>query len=193
MPTPHLPSIFRRVAAGAALLACLLPLSAKDKPEVLLDFTQVSRDPDGKVYRCFEYAWNEWSKKIIDLPGKGALIQAPSGKGQLGEGKTMLKLHKTPNIEIHYLIGNANKAGSFNFKLIDKDGTEWSWPVPLNGLARGIDQRLRLDLTKPGSEGKPGKNPGLDLAHLANWEFMGDYGAAPIEVLLIRVYGLKSP
>lgn len=192
MPTPHFRSSLRRAAAGAAFLACLLPLSAKEKPEVLLDFTQVSRDPDGKVYRCFEYAWGTWNKKIIDLPGKGTLIQAPNGKGQLGENKTMLKLHKTPTIEINYLIGNANKAGSFNFKLIDKDGTEWTWPVPVNGLAQGVDQRLRLDLTKPGNEAKPGKTAGMDLAHLANWEFIGDYGGAPIEVLLIRVVGLKQ-
>ncbi|MFZ5496928.1 MAG: hypothetical protein ACOZE5_16540 [Verrucomicrobiota bacterium] len=176
-------------------ILCLLSLSAaaSAKEEVLLDFRHVSRDPgpNGKVYRCYEYAWNDWNRKIIDLAGKGALIQAPSGKGNLGESKTMLKLHKTPDIEIHYLIGNANKAGGLNFKLIDKDGTEWTWPVPLSGLARGIEQRLRLDLTKPGNETKPGTKPGLDLARLSTWEFIGDWGAAGVEVLLIKVVGLK--
>jgi|GEM_PF-1074955 len=175
-----------RLLAAAFLLALAPVLPARE--EVLLDFTHVSRDgPSGPVIRCYTYAWNDWNKKIMDLPGKGALIQAPSGKGNLGEDKTMLKLNKTPEIEIQYLVGNANQAGTLNFKLVDKDGTEWTWPIPLNGLARGTLQRLRLDLTKPGNEVKPGKTAGLNLAKLDVWEVIGDWGGARVEVLLIKV------
>ncbi|RXK56132.1 hypothetical protein ESB00_09735 [Oleiharenicola lentus] len=191
MTPPRLIPLIRSLSLGAVLLLPVAAFAAKE--EVLLDFKRISRDgPEGPVYRCYEYAWNDWNKKIIDLPGKGALIQASSGKGNLGESKTMLKLHKTPIIEIDYVIGNANQAGSLNFKLIDKDGTEWSWPIPLSGLARGADQRLRIDLTKPGTEAKAGKTPGMDLAKLHTWEIIGDWGAAKVEVLLVRVVGFKS-
>lgn len=191
MKAPRFLASLRSATRLAALLLPVLTYAAKS--EVLLDFKHISRDgPEGPVYRCYEYAWNDWNKKIIDLPGKGALIQAPSGKGNLGENKTMLKLHKTPVIEIDYIIGNANQAGSLNFKLIDKDGTEWTWPIPLSGLARGTDQKLRLDLTKPGTESKPGKTAGLDLAKINTWEIIGDWGAAKVEVLLVQVVGIKS-
>lgn len=176
-------------AAGALLLSALL--SAKE--EVLLDFADVNRDPDGKIYKCYQYSFGDWGgKKVIDLKGRGTLIQAPGGKGGLGENKTLLQLHKTPTIEIVYVIGNANQAGGINFGLTDKDGTERSWPIPLSGLAKGAQQRLRLDLTAGGSEQKPGKKPGLDLKRLDTWQVRGDWGGAMVEVLLVRVVGLAK-
>lgn len=183
---------FRRAVLFAAFAALLLPtLPAKE--EVLLDFTEVRRDPDKRIYKCYEYSFGDWgNKKVIDLPGKGALIQAPGGKGGLGENKTLLKLNKFQVLEVTYIIGNANQAGTINFGVTDKDGTEQSWSIPLAGLAKGADQRFRFDLTKPSAEPKPGKTPGLDLAHLDSWQVRGDWGAAKVEVLVVRISGIKK-
>lgn len=159
----------------------------------MLDFTRVNRDPDGKTYKCYQFAYGDWgSGKVIDLKGRGALIQAPGGKGGLGENKTLLQLHKTPVIDIVYLIGNANQAGSLNFSLTDKDGTEQSWQIPVAGLAKGTEQRLRLDLATAGSQQKPGKTPGMDLKRLDSWQVRGDWTGSGVEVLLIKVVAQKK-
>lgn len=168
----------------------LLPMATVlAKEEVHLDFTHITRDgPSGPVYRAYQYTFGDWGNgKVIDLKGRGALVQAPGGKGGLGENKTMLKLQKTPVVDILFVVGNANKADAINFSLTDRDGTEQSWSVPLAGLARGADQRLRLDLTQPGTEQKPGKTPGLNLAKLDTWQFRGDWSTSPVEVLLVKV------
>lgn len=177
----------------SAAAALLLAASVQAKEEVLLDFTRVTRDsPNGPIMKCYQYTFGDWGGgKVIDLKGRGALVQAPGGKGGLGENKTMLQLHKTPTIEIVYLIGNANQTGALNFSLTDRDGTEQSWQIPITGLAKGVEQRLRLDLTKPGSEQKPGKTPGLDLKKLETWQIRGDWGGAKVEVLLIKVTAPK--
>lgn len=191
MRNPGVTPTHRVAAACATLLLSALTLSAKE--DVLLDFTHVRRDPDGTTYKCYQYTFGDWGNgKVIDLRGRGALIQAPGGKGGMGEGRTMLKLKKTPVIDILYLIGNANQANAIGFSLTDKDGTEQSWSIPLTGLAKGVDQRLRLDLTKPGSETKPGKTPGLDLGRLESWQIRGDWGASPVEVLVMKIVTEKK-
>jgi hypothetical protein len=183
-------SRLRLAAACAALLLSSLTLSAKD--EVLLDFTEINRDPDGTIFKCYQYTFGDWGGgKVIDLRGRGALIQAAGGKGGLGENKTLLKLKKTPVVHLYYVIGNANQAGAINFSLTDKDGTEQSWRVPLADLPKGTRQRLRLDLTTPGNEEKPGKTPGLDLNRLASWQIRGDWGSVPVEVLVEKLVAEK--
>jgi hypothetical protein len=184
----------RCMAAAAAFLTLSLSLPAKEKTELLLDFTRVSRDnPSSPPIKCYQFSYGDWGGgKVIDINGKGTLVQSKGGKGGLGENKTMLKLNKTPILEINYLIGNANQAGAINFSLTDRDGTEQNWSVPLTGLAKGIDQRFRIDLTKPSHEAKPGKTAGLDLAKLESWQVRGDWSAAPVEVLLLRVLAIKE-
>jgi hypothetical protein len=189
-PADLLPCL-RLVAACAALLVSPLTLSAKD--EVLLDFTHVNRDPDGTIFKCYQYTFGEWGGgKVIDLRGRGALIQAPGGKGGLGENKTMLKLKKNPVVHLHFVIGNANQANAINFSLTDKDGTEHNWPVSLAGLPKGTEQRLRLDLAAAGSEQKPGKTSGLDLGRLESWQIRGDWGSSPVEVLVMKLVAEKK-
>src|SRR5688500_10104584 len=51
-------------------------VAAEPKETVLIDFTSVKRDPDGKVFRVYEYAYGDWDKHIVDLRGRGTLIQA---------------------------------------------------------------------------------------------------------------------
>lgn len=178
------------LSAVAALWLAAVSVQAE---EVLLDFSHISRDPDGTMYKCYQYTYGAWGDgKVKDLKGRGALIQASSGQGGLGENKTMLKLRKTPVVELHYIIGNANQANIINFSLTDKDGTEQAWSVPLGGLTKGANQKLRLDLAAPGSEQKPGKTPGLDLNKLETWQIRGDWGTAPVEVLLVKLVGLKK-
>ncbi len=182
---------FRRCATFAAICLALIT-TASAKEEVLLDFSDINRDPDGKIWKCYQYSFGDWGdKKVIDLKGRGALVQAPSGKGGLGENKTLLRLDKTPQVDLRVVIGNANRASAISFGLTDKDGTEQTWQVPIANLPKGTDQRIRLDLTKPSSEQKPGTTPGMDLKRLATWQVRGDYTDPNVEVLLVQLIGHK--
>jgi len=173
-------------------LFLLLPAALAAKEEVLLDFKHFTHDPDGTEFKCYQYAYNEWGNgKVIDLKGKGALVKAPSGKGQLGEDSTSLRLDKTPQVDLCFVIGNGNQARAINFILIDKDGTDQAWQIPLGELPKGTDQKVRLDLTKAVDVRQPGKKPGLDLKHLETWQISGDYTDAKVEVLLIQLVGQK--
>lgn len=173
-------------------LLLLLPAALAAKEEVILDFKYTTRDPDGTIHKCYEYTFGDWGGgKVIDLRGKGALIKAPSGKGGMGENKTMVTFDKTPVVDLVLVIGNANQANALSFGLTDHDGTEQTWQIPLDGLPKGSPQILRLDLRKPSSEQKPGTTPGMDLKHLDTWQFRGDYTDPKVEVLLIQLIGQK--
>jgi len=182
----------RFILSARLVFLLLLPAALAAKEEVLLDFKHISRDPDGTLYKCYEYTFGDWgSGKVIDLRGKGALVQAPSGKGGLGENKTLVRFDKTPLVDLHFIIGNANQAKAISFGLTDKDGTEQTWQIPIDGLPPGTNQQVRLDLTKSSSEQKPGKTPGMDLKKILTWQVRGDYTDPKIEVLLIKLVGQK--
>lgn len=184
-----------RFAPLVRCLALLLLLSsalASAKEEEILDFKTVRRDPDKTIYKCYQYTYGDWGdKRVIDLRGRGALIQAPSGKGGLGENKTLVRFDKTPVVELILIIGNANSANAISFGLTDKDGTEQTWQIPLASLPKGIEQRIRLDLRTSSSEQKPGDKPGMDLRRLSSWQVRGDYTDLNVEVLLVQMVGLK--
>lgn len=181
----------RRLVWPALVLLMLAPLSAKE--EVHLDFSEVKRDsPSSPIIKCYQYSFGDWGNgKVIDLKGRGALVQAPTGKGGLGENKTMLRLDKTPQVDLEVIIGNANMATAISLGLTDRDGTEQTWQIPLEGRPPGTPQRIRLDLTTPSSEQKPGKTPGMDLKKLSVWQVRGDYSDRKVEVLLVRLIGQR--
>jgi hypothetical protein len=182
----------RLVLSARLALLLLLPPALAAKEEVLLDFKHVTRDPDRTVYKCYQYTFGDWgSRKVIDLLGRGALVQASSGKGGLGENKTLVRFDKTPVVDLHFIIGNANQAKAISFSLTDKDGTEQTWQIPLAGLPPGTDQRARLDLNKSSIEQKPGTTPGMDLRKILTWQVRGDYTDPKVEVLLIQLTGQK--
>lgn len=187
------PPRFRLFVRSLALLALLPAVLASAKEEIHLDFSEIKRDsPSSPLIKCYQYTFGDWGRgKVIDLKGRGALVQAPSGKGGLGENKTMLRLDKTPQVDLEVIIGNANQATAISLGLTDKDGTEQTWQVPLEGRSRGTEQRIRLDLTKPSSEEKPGKKAGMDLRRLSVWQVRGDYSDRDVEVLLVRLIGQK--
>lgn len=158
---------------------------------MLIDFADSRRDPDGKVFHAYEYAYQDWNKRVTDLRGRGVLVKAPSGKGGIGENRTMVKFDKTPQVELWIVIGNANKAKSMTFALTDRDGTENQWNLPFAGRATGQLLRYPIDLTKADGEQKPGKTAGLDLKKIASWQVRGDFTDPSIEVLLVKLTGAK--
>ena len=173
-------------------LLLLLPAALVAKEVELIDFRKIVRDPDGTTFKCYEYTFGDWDGgKVMNLQGRGVLVQAPSGKGGLGENKTGVRFDQTPLLDLYIVIGNANPAKAINFDLTDKDGTEQTWQIPLEGLPKGTDQHIRLDLTKPSSEQKPGKTPGMDLKKVMKWQIRGDYSDLKVEVLLVRLAGQK--
>ncbi len=180
----------RFILSACFALLLLLPAALVAKEEVLLDFKYVRRDPDGTTFKCYEYTYGDWGAgKVINLRDKGALIQAPSGKGGLGENKTLIRFDKTPLVDLHFIIGNANQAKAISFSLTDKDGTEQIWLIPIGSLPPGTNQHIRLDLTKSSSEQKPGKTPGIDLKKVLTWQVRGDYSDLKVEVLLVQLIG----
>jgi hypothetical protein len=182
---------FRLSLPGLALLLLLPATYAAAKEEVILEFKNVRRDPDGTVYKCYEYTFGDWENKVNHLRGRGTLIQAPGGKGGMGENKTMIRFDQTPLVDLIVVIGNANNAQVLNFGLTDRDGTEQTWQISLAGLPKGVEQRIRLDMTKPSSEQKPGTKPGMDLKKLSVWQLRGDYTDPNVEVLLVKLVGQK--
>jgi len=183
---------FRFVVSTRLALLLLLPAALAAKEEVVLDFKAFTRDPDGSTHKCYEYTFGDWGDgHVTDLRGKGALVRAGSGKGGLGENKTLVRLDKTPQVDLFFAIGNNNKATAISFGLTDKDGTEQTWQIPLAGLPVGTEQHVHLDLTKPSSEQQPGKKPGMDLKKLDTWQIRGDYTDPRVELLLLQLVGQK--
>lgn len=173
-------------------LLLLLPAALAAKEEVLLDFKNFSRDPDGTIYKCYAYTFQDWGNgKVHDVKGEGAWVKAASGRGGLGENKTMLRLDKTPLVDLILVIGNGNKATALSFGLTDKDGTEQTWQIPIGGLPKGSFQKVRLDLNQASSEQKPGKKPGMDLKKLETWQVRGDFTDPKVDVLLVQLVGQK--
>ena len=185
-------SISRFFHSVRLALLLLLPAALVAKEVDLLDFRNVRRDPDGTTFKCYEYTFGDWGGgKVINLRDRGALVQAPSGKGGLGENKTLVRFDQAPLVDLYFVIGNANLAKVINFSLTDKDGTEQTWQIPIDGLPKGANQHARLDLTKSSSEQKPGKTPGMDLKKVVTWQIRGDYSDLKVEVLLVRLAGQK--
>lgn len=189
-PNPMTTSRFILSVRLALLL--LLPTALVAKEVELINFKNAHRDPDGTTTKCYEYTFGDWDAgKVINLTGKGALVEAPSGKGGLGENKTGVEFGQTPLVDLYFVIGNANQAKAISFGLTDKDGTEQTWQIPLEGLPKGTSQHVRLDLTKCSSEQKPGRTPGMDLKKIVTWQVRGDYTDPKVEVLLVRLVGSK--
>jgi hypothetical protein len=187
----------RFILAGsllAALLSTLLSLplaAAPAKEEVLIDFTDVRRERDGTTTKNYEWASGDWEKHIIDMPRRGCLIQSPTGKGNLGENKTMVEFNKSTIATMVFVIGNANQAKAINLVLEDSDGTEQSWAISFEGLDKGKEYHFPLDLTKCTHENKPGTKPGLNLKKIASWNINGGWTEPNLEVLLIKLVAPK--
>lgn len=176
--------------AGIALTALMLagPLTAAPKPTILIDFTDSHREMNGTVSHEYDYTYGDWGDgHVVDLAGKGALVKAASGKGGMGENKTLVRFGRAAAVDFIYLIGNANKAASINFAITDDDGTEYQWSIPLAGKPTGQLLLQHVNLSKPDSTPNAGKISGLDLKHVASWQVRGDYQAPNVEVLLIKV------
>ena len=186
-----------RSVRGFAVVGLLcLPLIARDlhaasRPKTLIDFgsTRMIGDPTGSmtIARVFDYAWNDWQGDgLIDLRGKGTLIRSKTGKGNLGQEGTRIVFDRSPALEFQYVVGADNQAKSLTFKLVDQDGTEGTWTIPLEGRPRQQLSTVRFDLAKPDNV-KGGKKPGLDVKRIDKWEITGDWQDAPTEVLLVKL------
>jgi hypothetical protein len=176
---------------AAAVLAAGLAVSVHAADRVIIDFADYHRDPDGRTSKPYEYAYQDWNNRVTDLPGKGTVVKTPSGKGGLGENKPAEDFEGCTALNVVLVIGNGNAAKSLAFSLADKDGTEWAWNLPLEDKTRGAALSFHVDLSKPDTEQKPGKTPGINLKKLTSWQVRGDFTDAGVEVLLIKVTGGK--
>lgn len=186
MKTLRLASTIAVLAGGLAASHLSSPLQAAEV-ETLIDFTDSRRDPDGTVFHAYEFVWDTWNKHVLDLPRRGTLIQAPSGSGVMGENKTMVDFRDCHALHLHFVIGNQNSAQKLVFTLEDSDGTVQAWNIPLAGLPVGREVRQLIDPAKSDNEEKPGKKPGLNLKKISTWQIKGDWSAANVEVLLLRL------
>lgn len=193
----RLPRLLCRTACAlfvASSVNILPSLAAETKEEVLIDFTDSHRDPEsagGAVFHAYQYAFETWNRHVIDLPRRGVLVKAPSGKGGLGENDTSAEFKGMKALSFYFVIGNANAAEKISFTLEDNDGTVCNWTVKLAGQPPGRLIRLRMDPAKPDNTEKPGRKPGLDLKKVENWQVRGDWTEPNVEVLLVKVTGEK--
>jgi len=167
------------------------PVAAKDL--VVINFAYMPRNADGTHQRSYEYAFGDWekTKNVGELPEKGLIVNLVGSKGGVGENRG-LDFRKHSLARVTFLIGGRNKAESCGFSLVDSDGTDQNWEIPLKDKKRDSVLTVLLDLTKPTREDKPGKIPGLDLKKLKSWQIKGNYQDAPIEVMFIKVTAVSE-
>lgn len=158
------------------------------KDLVVIDFLYMPRNPDGTRERGYEYGFGDWDdkKRVGQFPDKGLIINLVGSKGGIGENRD-LDFRKHSKARVTYVIGNRNRADSFGFSLVDKDGTDQSWDISIKDQTAGVVLTRLLDLTSPARTDKPGKTPGLDLKKLKSWQFRGNYQDAPIEIMIMKV------
>lgn len=189
---------FMAAALAAVLISGVAPsflLAAGPKEDVVIDFTDIHKEievgQEPKIVRAYEFVYDTWNKHVMDLPKRGALIQAPTGKGGLGENKTAASFKNFKALEVEFVIGNANQTQAINFALVDTDGTEQSWTIQTTGKPTGLPIRQHIDLAKCDNEAKPGSKPGLNLKKIDSWQIRGNWQDPKVEILLIKVVGVK--
>lgn len=185
MKLPRCPSLL------ALMLLLVCPLSAAGSKDVtLVDFTYIARDPTtGQESRdkVFEYSFGDWDKgKARQIRDKGLLINHLGSSGGVGANKK-LNFHGATKARLLFIIGNGNEALAFSFSLVDKDGTDAQFSIPLAGQPRGQPLIVTVDLTHPTKVEKPGTTDGLDLTKLKSWQIKGDFGAKPLEIMLSKI------
>jgi len=188
----HLTQRLRGVAFGGLLFAStLLCPTAHAADKVLLDFGDVRQDPgEEKVMKCYDYVWNDWEKGMTDKRRVGAILRSPTSKGALGQQSTDVEFGKTPALQLDYVVINGNQSKAISFHLIDSDGTDAVWDIPLDG-AVGKAIAVRMDLAKPTRTDQPGKKPGLDAKHISEWSIKGDYSNTPVGVVLLKLKAVQ--
>jgi hypothetical protein len=170
-----------------SLASCpvFLPAAAA-KEEVVINFLDMPRSVDGTYEKSYQYAFGDWEKKAVQTPGKGLLVYLTGSKGGVGDNRG-IDFGKLTKARITFIIGNRNRATSFIFTLVDRDGTDQSFDVSLENRPRGVERKVTVDLSKPSRENKPGGTPGLNLKKLETWQLTGNFQTEPLEILFLRV------
>lgn len=171
-----------------AATAILSGADAPPKSKTLVDFTHEDHERNGPemvaIHR-YDYAWGTWDK-VSFLGGKGLLIPAVSGEGVIGANNRLV-FGTATHVEIELAIGNRNEADAVTFGLVDADGTQVSWNMPLAGQPRGQKLTFRLALDQPERTESAGSKPGLDRAKLKKWELTGNWQPPQVEVVFVRI------
>jgi hypothetical protein len=167
----------------------VLPAAGKDLE--VINFVAMYRNPDDSYERAYEYMFGDWqnSKSVAQVAGKGLVVNGVGSKGGVGENRG-LDFRKHTKARITFLIGSRNKAKSFQFSLVDKDGTDQAFDVPLENRPFGVEQAYTVDLTKRSREDKPGSTPGLNLKKLKSWQLKGSYQDDLSELLFLGGEGV---
>jgi len=160
--------------------------TAAGKEEEVLNFIDMHRNSDGTYEKGYEYSFGDWEKKAVQVPAKGLVVNLTGSKGGVGDNGG-IDIGKFTRLRFSFVLSNRNRAKSFVFSLTDKDGTDQSFEVSLEGVPRGVEQKFTVDLTKPTRVDAPGSVPGLNLAKLKVWQLKGNYQDEPIEILFLRI------
>ena len=175
-----------------SFVSCLGSLPAAGGKDVeVLDFLRMNRNSDGTYEKGYDYAYQDWETKAVQIPQKGLLVNLTGSKGGLGADSGP-DFGKHTKARISFVLSSRSRAKSFSFTLVDRDGTDQSFYVPLENLARGVELAVIVDLTKPSKENNPGRTPGLNLKKLKTWQLGGDYQEEPIEILFLRVMAIPD-
>lgn len=184
----------RPLSLLALLLACVSTHAAepKSKNKTVLDLTERSVNIEAglpKPVNRYEYTFGSWQDKVTFLQDRGILVPYLPGDGGFGSNDR-LNFGKSTAAEIHLVIGNRNESEAVSFGLVDGDGTDCSWTLPLKDKPRGAPLRFTIDLTRPDHVEKPGKTPGFDPKKTKTWQFKGNWQPAKVEVVFSRIVAL---
>jgi hypothetical protein len=180
------------ILAVLLILGAASPLPAAPKApksKTLLDFTSQDVERNGaetKVIKRYGYSYDQWNGKVTFLEDQGLLLPFVTNKGGFGGDKSM-KLADYSAVELALVIGNRNEATACAITLIDADGTEATWNLPLANKPRGVEQIYHLDLANCDKEDKPGSAAGLDKAKIRKWQIKAAWQEKKIEVLFVRL------
>ena len=137
------------------------------------------------------FAFLAWEKQATAADG-GVRIQAPSGQGGAGFALgTDLSPFGQRSPALTIAVGQGNQAQAVQVVLQDADGTAHQFTFRLDGVLPGATGILTADdgasLQEPGAVKEPGKQPGLDLAHVTQVMVLGDWKAVPVELTLRKL------
>lgn len=179
-----------RLAIVVTLLTALPAFAASEpakttaKPPVtLLDFTQ---DPES-FGNLIQFAYEGWKGKVQQVRNYGTVVSGAAGKGGMGNNSVTLDFKESTQAELIVLLGDSNEAESFRLTLIDRDGTEATWTLPLTHLAPRNPVVYRLKLAKPDAVEKPGKDSALNQHAIVGWQIKGNWTPAPVTLLVLKL------
>lgn len=185
----YLPSNMKRRFAflgalvGPIILLLTVPIASADDGVLIIGPEQY------KVW--FSYGtWKDQPREMLD----GIQLEGPNLTGNGGMGRNLkldLTAHANEPLQLQVQVLPGNETKQLRLLLIDEDETNalWTFNLPTGASTKPVTLTPtgERSLANPqGNNDKPGTVPGLDLAHIKQWQLQGDWQGKPLAVNAAR-------